>query len=338
MPSNANLNTVINAGNTGRTNFPNLGIPNGIFLVPVGTSIPAASYADQATFAAYVAAKLINPDRTVQWFAVSNLDKFNNETEKTAREKTGRLNLAIYDFPPEFSFRYMLNMGNNIELLNFQNCQGSYDFYLTDTFGNLLFTKDPTGAGAALPFTNQQFYVEQWDPHTTSTDSAFMLMMTIADPIQWNANFQCYQANYSIDLAKGLQNVVMSDVSATIGTALSITTTTTIVAVAKQGQGSTDFFQKYGSSLTAPCFIAKNRSLGTILTISTATFGTVSVGGQTYNYGKFVLSAAPASTSVVSIELAAPAVTNAVIPNLNSVTLILNATADGQNAAVHTFA
>jgi hypothetical protein len=334
---NTNLNTVINAGNTGRTAFANLGVPNGILLVPVGTTIAASSMVDQTTFASFVAAKLINDTRSSRWFAISNLDKFNNETEKTAREKTGRLNLAVYDFPPEFSFRYMLNMGNNIELLNFQNCQGQYDLYLTDTFGNVWGTADTTGAGRLLPYTNQQFYVQQWDPHTTGTDSAFSLMITIADPTQWNANFDMYQANYAIDSAKGLQNVQMNDVSATIGTALSITTTTTIVAIAKQGQGSTDFFLKYGGSLTAGCFTAKNLTLGTTLTISTATFGTVVSGGQTYNYGKFVLSGAPTATNVVQISLAAPSVTNAVIPNLNSVVEIINANADGQNACVHTF-
>ena len=65
--------------------------------------------------------------------------------------------------------------------------------------------------------------------------------------------------------------------------------------------------------------------------------GTIVNAGQTYYYGKFVLSAAPTATNVVQISLAAPSVVNAVIPNFNVVVEIPSPGVDGANACCHTF-
>ena len=134
--SNDNLNTVVNGGNTGTiTSFPKLGIPTAVALVPKGTVIPAASLVDQATIQAYINGKLISDTRSDRWFFFNGLDKFTDETKKTASEDTGRYQFEIYNFPNKFSFRMMKNagnMGNYIEATTFSDAQANYDIFFFD--------------------------------------------------------------------------------------------------------------------------------------------------------------------------------------------------------------
>lgn len=334
--SNRNLNNTINAGNTGRVKTqPTLGVIRAIVLVPVGTTIPASAQVSQAAFQTYVSAKFIADSRTSRWFGFNNLDKFNDETKKTATEDTGRLQLDVYSFPSKFSFRYMTGIGNNIEALKFKNCQGNYDFYVIDD-GGFWWGWNTTG-GALAPYTNQQFYIPNWMPATVSTAAQFTISISLADVKQINENFGFYNANTSPDAIVMLENAVCQDVTATLGTPLSITTTTTAVITIKAGEDTQDLIQAYSTVLTAGCLKAYNTTTAAAATIASATFGFITVASQGYWYAKVVLSVAPAAGDVVQFYLQAPSVTNAVIPNFNCVSEVIDPTADGQNYAVHTF-
>lgn len=336
--SNVNLNPFIASGNTGTIGtFPDLGILRTIVLAPKGTVIPQSAMVSQSAFATYVNGKFINDTYSSRWFAFMNLDKFEDLTKDTSNEDTGRLNLSVYSFPNKFRFRYMEGMGNFIEATNFNNCQGQYDYFFIDDFGNWHGTKDVTGGTNGLAaYTNQQFFIPNRKARTTTTANQYMIEVSLADPTQTNGNFKLYAAGTQADSLVMLQNAFLVDVSDTLGTPLSIVTTTTIVVTVKAGQDSYDIAKAYGSSLTAACFVATNLTTGATLTISTRTYGTIVVSGETYYYYILVLSAAPTAGHVVRISLAAPSVTNAVVTGLNLESLALNNT-NGANCAIHTF-
>lgn len=335
--SNVNLNNINNSGNTGRIPTTNMGIISAIVLVPAGFTIPASDMVDNATFATFVNGKFVNDDRSQQWFAMTNLDKFTDDTKKTSKEDTGIYQLSIYSFPANFSFRYMQSVTNFLEALQFQNCQGSYDFFFIDTNGTWWGTYDTTGAGGLAPFTNQQFFIPNWMPKTVSTDAQFFIEITLASQKQFNANLKYYEANTVTTSIQMLENAVLSDISSVVGSALGITTTTDIVITAKMGQDSQDIIQKYSGSLTKACFVAKDLTAGTTLTISSMTFGLVVVAGQAYYYGWAILSAAPTSGHKVQVSTASAATVAGIVPSLHCTTVIVTPGADGQNAAVHTF-
>jgi hypothetical protein len=334
--SNVNLNQTLFSGNTGTIGtFPELGIIETVVLAPKGTVIPASAMVSQSAFATYVNGKFVNDTQSSQWYAFMNLDKFTDETKKTATEDTGRLNLSIYSFPNKFSFRYMQGMGNFIEATNFNNCQGQFDVFFIDDTGNWHGTLDVTGGTRGLAaYTLQQFFVPNSMRKTTSTGNQYMIEIQLADPTQMNGNFKLYQANTQADALVMLQNAFLLDVSDVIIPAV---TTTTISFTMKSGQDSFDVVKAYTSVLTAACFVAYNLTTGSAATIASITKGTSVVAGETYYWIKAVLSVAPTSGDIVRISLAAPSVVNAIIPNFNMVSLPLS-NQNGANCAVHTFA
>jgi len=337
--TNVNLNTVGIYGNTGRIPAVNLGIISAVVLVPAGTTIPASAMVSQAAFQTYIAGKFINDTRSSRWFAFTSLDKFTDETKKTASEDTGRYQLDVFSFPSKFSFRYMQGIGNFVEATKFQNCQGQYDYFFVDTSGVWWGTADTTGAGGLSCYTNQQFYIPNWMPRTVSTDAQFFVNVSLANQTQINGNFRYYEANSTPDAFVMLENAILTDVSSALGTPLTITTTTDIVFTVKYGQDSRDFVKDYQASITKACFIASNLTLGTTLTISSITMGNIVVAGQSYFYVWAILSAAPTSGNVVQIKMAAPSVVNGIITSLpNVVCEIIDPSANAANAAVHTFA
>lgn len=340
--SNVNLNNVVATGNTGNiANYGEPAIRKALILVPKSTIIPASAMVSPDAFATYVNARFISDNRggTIpRWFGIVNLDDFKNETKKASSEDTGLKQFDIMKYDPKHTFRIMgANMGLFIEFLTFHNCQGTYDYYYIDANGTWLGRKDPTGAGGLASYGLSQLFFMDVDPITDKTANQYSFAIQASNRRQHNEDFKYYAAGTDTDSIAMLENVVMKDISSIVGTALSITTTTTIVCGAKFDQDATDFFQKYGSSLTAGCFVATNLTAGTTLTISTATFGVIVVASQAYYYGKFVLSAAPTATNLVQIKLAAPSVVNAVILNLNVVVETPYPAVDGANAAVHTF-
>jgi hypothetical protein len=336
--SNVNLNTVGISGNLGKIPVANLGIPVAIVMVPVNTVIPATSMTDNATFATYVNGNFINDTRSSQWFALTNLDKFSDETKKTASEDTGIYQFDIYSFPAKFMFRYMQGIANYIEMTQFRNCQGKFDIFVIDSNGTWWGTYDSTGGLAA--YSLAQLFVPNWNPKTVSTDSAFFVTITLAAVKQMNDNFKFYEANYTSSSIAMLENVVLTDVSATIGASLAAwDTTTDMVVIAKYGQDTQDLINDYGTVLTKACFVATDLNTSATLTISTMTFGTIVSGGQTYNYGYAVLSAAPTTTHKVQIAMAAPSVVNGIVtakPNVVNTPNNLAGT-NGQYCAVKTF-
>jgi len=340
--SNVNLANVGIYGNTG--NVPvNLepGIPKAVALVPKGTIIPAANLVSPAALYTYIqtapAQGFIADSRASRWFAFIDLDDFKDETKAMASIDTGLNQLDITKFNTKFSFRYLSNNANFIEALAFDNAQNFFDCYIIDSLGQIWGRVDPNGNGGLASYSLQQIRVKDAMRPTVKDINQYVITFQFKNRIQFNENFKIYNGGLDADGITMLQNGVLKDISSIVGTALSITTTTTIVCELKSGQDSQDVFAAYGSSLTAGCFIAKDLTAGTTLTISTFTSGTVVVAGQAYNYGKFVLSAAPTSTHLVQIALAAPSVVNAIVPNFNIVTEIAQAGVDGANAAVHTF-
>ncbi len=336
--SNVNLNSQLLGGNTGTIGtFAEIGIIETVVLVPKGTVIAASNMTDTATFNSYIAGKLINDTYSSRWFAFMNLDKFTDETKKTASEDTGRLNLSIYSFPSKFSFRYMEGFGNFIESTAFNNCQGQYDCFFIDDFGNWHGCKDVAGGTNGLAaYSMMQFFVPNSMRRTTSTGNQFLIEVSLADPTQTNGNFKYYQANTQANALVMLQNAKLVDVSDIIVPAAP---TTTISFTMKSGQDSYDLVKAYLSSLTAACFVATNlTSGGTVIAATPAsiTTGTSVVAGETYYWVKAVLSAAPTAGNIVRISLAAPSVVNAIIPNFNCESLALN-NVNGANCAIHTF-
>lgn len=259
--SNVNLDSAQNNGNVGpiKTTM-SLGIVKGMILVPKGTTIPSTSFTSQSAFLTYLLTKTQADTRSSRWYTFGQLDKFNWETKATASEDTGRLNLAIYDFAPKFSVRYMQTIWNFVEAKQFQNCQSFYDVFLVDDNGYVWGTTDTSGAGGLQAFKLQQFYVNNMIPKTVSNDTQYMITVTLDDPHELNENLKVYEANLNPDNIAGLQNAKMYDITSVTGSALSITTTTTKVFAVKYGQDSRDLVADYGSSLTAACFRAYNQT------------------------------------------------------------------------------
>jgi hypothetical protein len=341
--SNVNLNSTVLSGNTGLINaFPDLGILTAVVLVPKGTIIPASAMVSTSAFETYVNGKFIADLRKNRWFAFNGLDKFTDETKKVVSEDTGIYQFDIFSFPNKFSFRMMKNagnMGNFIEATRFQNTQAFFDIFFIDSNGNCHGTVDQTGGGGLQAYDLQQFFVPPSMRRTVSTNNQYMVNVQLSSSYETNGGFALYQAGYDAANIAMLQNAVMSDVSAVLGTPLTITTTTDIVCILKAGEGSEDLASPgyYQSALTKACFVASNLTLGTTLTISTLTKGTIVVAGQVYNYLWFILSAAPTVGNVVQIALAAPSAVNAIIPGFDAVTEIVQVGVDSANAAVHTF-
>lgn len=337
--SNLNLNLALSAGATGIIGtFPDLGIIRAIVLVPKYTVIPQSALVSPTAFATYVNARFVSDTQSTQWYCFNNLDGLKDLTEKAAKEKTGRLNLSIYTFPQTFECRYMVGMGNFIEAINFQNCQGQYDYFFIDDFGNWHGTRDVSGGTNGLAcYTNQQFFVPGRGMRTVGNNNEYMLEISTADPVQTNGNFKLYQAGTQPDAIVMLGNAVLTDISDTVPPAAP---TTTITFMIKSGQDSYDIVRAYGASFTPACFVATNLTpSGTVIsaTPSSITTGSNVVGNETYYWIKAVLSAAPTSGNVVRIALAAPSVVNPLIQNFNLASLTLN-NVNGQNCAVHTFA
>lgn len=333
--SNVNLNLASFAGATGMIgSFPDLGIIRAIVLVPKNTVIPQSAMVSQSAFATYVNGKFLSDTQAGQWYCFNQLDKVTDKTKKPAQEDTGRLHLTVYTFPLSFSCRYMVGMGNFIEANNFNNCQGQYDYFFIDDFGNWHGTRDVTGGTNGLAcYTNVQFYVPGREMRTDKQNNGYTLEVSLADPVQTNGNFKLYQAGTQPDSIQMIGNAVLTDISDTVPPAVASTSMTFMI---KSGQDSYDIGKAYTSNLTAACFVAYNLTTGASATISSITKGSTIAGGETYWWVKAVLSAAPTSGDVVRISLAAPSVVNAIIPGLNLQSLSLN-NVNGQNCAVKTF-
>jgi hypothetical protein len=343
MPySDVNLNTVINGGNTGQINtFPDLGIITACVLVPKNTIIPASYMATPGAFATYVNGMFVNNTRNLRWFGFNGLDKFTDETKKTASEDTGRYQFDIYNFPNKFSFRMMKNagnMGNYIEACSFNNTQANFDIFFIDSFGNWHGTLDQTGAGGLQSYELQQFWIPNSMRRTVTTGNQYMLNIQLGSFDEMNAQFKLYQANYDADSIVMLQNAVLADVSSTLSAVTGYTSTTDIIFTVKIGQDSADFVQEYLGSLTASCFTAYNLTTGAAATIASITQGSISVGTQLYYYVKARLSAAPTSGNMVYISTTTPSALNAILAGSNIVTESIYPTQNGNRYAVKTFA
>lgn len=340
--SNLNLSQYNIFGNTGGviTNVEP-GIPRALVLAPIGTLISAATMDSQQAFYTYVngatTSGTIADIRRNRMFAFIGLDTFSDETKKMANVDTGLDQFDTVKFNTKYKFRYITNKANHQEALKFDNSQGQYCAFIVDTNGNWWGAQDPAGSGGMVGYNIAQIRVMDFEAYTTKDFNQYWMTIQFASRAQFNENFGIYAANIDPTTLLGLTNSVLLDVSATLGTPLSITTTTDIVCIMKSGGGSVDMVQYYLSLFTIGMFTAKNLTLGTTLTISSMTQNSVIVSGQTYYYLWFILSAAPTVGNMVQISLAAPSVTNAVIPKFDSVTEIVNPLVNGANAAVHTF-
>lgn len=335
--SDVNLNSINASGNTGDiSTYLEPGLIRALVLVPKGTVIPAASMETPAVFATYVNAKFIADNRATRWFMFNNLDAFKDLTKTPSNEDTGVLQTEVYKYNPKYEFRYMTGMGNFIEALSFSNTQ-NYDYYFIDSQGAWNGCADPSNLGGLASYTRYQLFVYDMGRLTDKTANMYRFTIQVKNRAQYNESFKYYAANTDPDQIAMLQNVWLTDLSSTIGTALTITTTTDIVVGGKIGQFSADFMQLYGPVLTAGCFSAFNLSTSATLTISSATFSNITVGGQVYYYGWFILSAAPTVGNLVQLTLKAPSATNVIIPGLDAVVEIVTRNQDGANAAVHAF-
>ena len=307
-------------------------------LVPKGTIIPKAAMNSSSAFGTYVWEKFNSDYRKLRWFAFVNLDDFKDGTKKPSSEDTGLIQTMILKYAPVFTFRYLSNMGNFIEALQFHNQQALFDVYFIDANGTWHGRLDPTGAGGLASYTLQQFFVQDRGPITDKTANQYMLDIHLFDRKQINENFKYYAAGTDIASIQMLENAVLTDVSDILGMPLSIDTTTDMVFIAKTGQDSTDLVAQYLNALTAPMFICKNLTANTTPTVSINQIGQIIVAGQTYNYVWATLSGSvPSAGDIVQLALREPSVTNAIIPNFDQVTEILQVGVNGANAAVRIF-
>ena len=337
MDSNVNLNSQSIISQTGSIGtFPELGVFKTIVLVPKGTIIPLAQMVDNATFATYVNAKFINDTYTSQWFGLTKLDEFKDETAGDETWDTGIYKTNVYSHPKIFGFLYLQSMGNFIEITGFKNAQTKFDMFIIDDLGNWHGTLDQTGLNGLQAYDMMQFWVGNPMPRTTKTGLQFPIRVSLALQKETADWFKVYQANYSADNITMLQNATLTDVSSIIVPAAP---TTTISFVMKSGQDSYDLVRAYSSVLTAACFVCTNLTVGgTVITATPAsiTTGTNVVAGETYYWVKAVMSAAPTAGNIVRISLAAPSVVNAIIPNFNCVSPSIN-NVNGSNCCIHTF-
>ena len=338
--SNVNLNQFVNSGNTGFIkNYKEPGIPVAIVLVPKGTVIPPNAMTSTSAFSAYVDLKFKADVRSGRWFAFTKLDKFNDETLKASIEDTGIYQLRVFQFATKWTFRYMQGMGNFIEALNFDGSENDYDTFSIDSSGTWGGTVDPAGTGGLKAYTSMQIAVNNLIRRDTKTANQYMLSMQYANPVEFNNAYAQYVAGYDPSSIAMLENVVLTNVSTTLGTPLGVLydATTDVVIIGKMGQGSTDFVQMYETVLTKACFTARDLTSSTALTISDIVTGSIVVTNQAYYYVVVTLSAAPTATHKVQISLAAPSVVNGIIAGADVVCEIVQLGVDSQNAAVKTF-
>jgi hypothetical protein len=339
--SNVNLNLVGGFGQTGRINVPSrFDTPVAILLAPKGTVIPAAQMVDATTLTTYIQQKLINDSDALRWYLFGNLDKFTEGTKAAATEDTGIYQKRVFKFAPEYSFRYLANVYNFIEALKFDGCEYAYDAILIDKTGTLQGTYDTSGGGGLQFRALTQFFVDDIKLKTPNSDTALTLYVTFADRTENNDNLNFFETGGVLNPAKlaGLLNLWLTDVSATVQPT-GYDATKCFVITAKAGQGAIDWFQTYGSSVTAACFIATDLNTGSTLTISSVAPFTMIVADQTYNVIMGTLSAAPTATHKVQVKLAAPSVINGVITGADVVCEIINPNVNGigGNSAVKTF-
>ena len=344
--SNVNLANVNIYGNTG--NVPvNLepGIPKAVALVPKGTIIPAANLVSPAALYTYIqtasAQGFIADSRANRWFAFIDLDDFKDETKAMASIDTGLNQLDITKFNTKFSFRYLANNANFIEALAFDNTQNFFDCFIVDSLGQIWGRTDPNGNGGLGSFSLQQIRVKDAMRPTVKDISQYTISFQFKNRIQFNENFKIYNAGLDSDGIVMSQNGILKDISSIVGTALGITTTTTMVVELKSGQDSQDVFAAYGAAIQAAgVTFFTNSDLtapATTWTIASITFKTVVVASQVYNCMVVVFSSAPTATHKIQLAIAAPSVVNALIPNFNIVTELVQVGVDSANAAVHTF-
>jgi len=341
ITNNVNLNPSVNDANTGAVyGYLEPSLIRAIIFVPKNTVILAASMVDPATFATFVNGKLTADSRTDRWYAITNLDRFEDQTKAITTDDTGLIQTNVTKFAPKYSFQYLASMGNFIELLKFNNSQSQYDYYFVDANGtwNGCAKKTATSQTTGLKaYTSSQIWVNDIKRTTVSTINAYMLSVQALDRMQYNENFKYYAAGTDLSTLQGFQNVWLADETSTLSGAVTIVSTTTVLVTAKFGQFSTDLYQYYPTQLTAACYVAYNLTTGASATIASVAYGTVVVTGQTYNYCKIVLSSAPTAGDVVQFKLAAPSAVNAVIPGANIVDETPFPTQNSYNAAVHTF-
>ena len=323
--SNINLNDVINTGNTGKIaqgagGYLEPGLIRALVLVPVSDSaIPATAMVSQEAFATYVDAKFVADNRQDRWFMFANLDSFKDDTKKSSNEDTGIFQTDVFKYAPKYSFRYMTGFANFQEVLSFQNCQGTYNFYWIDSNGAWNGWGFPDGDGSLNAYILYQLFINDIGRTTDKTLNAYTFMVQALNRAQYNEQFAYYAAGTEPEAIAMLQNAFLVDASATLGMPLTIDTTTDVVLTIKMNQGATDFVQKYLSDITAAYFTAFNLTTSAALTVSTVQTGLIAVSGQTYYYAWLTLSAAPTATNLVRFALAAPSVINGVTPNTNVV-------------------
>lgn len=343
--SNNYLNQVLNSFNVGPIgNGFKPGEPVAIQFVPSTFKFTAANMLTPAAFITAIAALNQNASRAQRGFALFGLDKFTPKDKKTASFDTGLWQEMVVEFPAMWEFIVKLgqnNLSNYLEMAKMSNLAG-YSFYVIDTNGNWWGTADTTGGGSLLPYTLQQFYVPKWNPMEPDKTSVYGCSISFASVTEFTTNFDYFVCpSFSSTSFTGLVNVVLNQpvpaaVTAII-TAQTGSATTGIAVIGKMGQGTTDFFQTYGSILTIPCFVATDLTSGATLTISTMVFASIVVAGIPYYYGYATLSAAPASGHVVQLALAGPATVYGVIATY-VVTETVQLGIDGANCCVKTFA
>lgn len=341
--SNAELVSQIFGGNTGAipSGFKP-GIPVALVLAPAGYTFTAANMNSQSAFITAVNALTQNAIRSSRGFPIYGLDMFKPETKKTTSQDTGMYQEKIYNFPPLWTWLVKSTQGNIsnwLEFIQFMNVPG-YGIFVIDSNGNWWGTQDSTGAGGLQCFTMEQFWSDGWEPMTVSTATNYPLSVQLASAqeVYQNFNYFCCPTLSATALV-GLQNVICYNAPSSVFTAVTGTSSTDIVFLAKIGQNSADFIQTYGSALNATCFTAYDYTAGAAATISSATIYStgIVVAGVTYYPVKATLSAPPTSAHVVGIGTAAPATVNGVIPRLWCVTETLQGGVDGQRQAVKTF-
>lgn len=329
--SNVNLNYVDLTGNTG--NIPNYLEPSlirAMVLVPKSfKGIPASDMITSAAFEAYVAGKFVADARKDRWFAFINLDEFKDATKQPSVDDTGLNQQKVIKYNTLMEWRYLTNMGNFIEALNFHNMQNYFNCFFIDLNGTWFGSKDVSGTYQLCPYTIQQLFIGDRTFLTDKKLNMYPISCQLSNRAQIQENFEYFAAGTDPLAIEMLQNVVLTDQSALLGAALAIDPTKDIVITAKVGQGSTDFISEYGSLLTAACFVAYDKTMGAPATIASIATGTIDVAGQTYNYATITLSAAPTAGDVVNVALAAPSVT---FPEIAT-----EVVTETQNTVNHTF-
>ncbi len=286
-----------------------------LVFVPKGTVIPASAMITPAAFKTYVDALFVSdPPRKNRWFSLVNLDEFKDSTKAMSIDDTGLNQTPVIKYNPLYETRYLTNMGNYIESLGLDNCQDFYDVYIIDLNGSWIGTEDDTNSGGLASLDLQNFRVLDRVWITDKKLNMYPLRIQLANRTEINEQFQYYAAKYNALKAPGLVNVVLTDVEAALGSLLAgFSATTDFVFTAKWGEGSSDFVQEFAADLTAACVVAYNLTAGAPATVASIQVGTISTGGQVYNYVWGTLSAPPTTADVVNIALAAPSVTFPII-------------------------